>query len=83
VQLSSEQYWELFKKAPAFMQALDVEGYISEAGWAAFENDNPSTAAFDLQNCPEPEALTTYGVGDLSIYENALALATAVCEFGY
>lgn len=83
MQLSSEQYWALFEKAPAFMQALDVKGYISEAGWEALDRDNPSTAAFDLQSCPEPEALTAYGVGDLSIYENALALALAVCDYGY
>jgi hypothetical protein len=81
--LTSEVYFSLFEKAPEFMQALDTKGYISEEGWANFENDNPSTAAFDLQNCPEPEALTAFGVGDLSLYENALALAQAVNEFGY
>lgn len=82
-EISPEVYWDLFEKEPKFMQALDVKGYISEAGWEAFERGNPSLAAHDLQTCPEPEALMAYGIGDLAIYENAMALAKAVCDYGY
>ena len=83
MELSSEQYLALFEQAPDFMQALDVKGYISEDGWAAFDRENPSVAAYDLENCEEPDALIPFGIGSLTVHENALALAKAILAYGY
>lgn len=61
-----------------------LEGWVSEEGWDAMDNNNVSVAIHDLMdNCDDPDMFQKYGVGDISIHKNALKLMNSVSKYGF